>query len=395
MQAALLASIDEEVSGEKQGGKASRKKGGGKKGKRSKKNATLQHAENGGTNNSAPQQAGLSSQDEENASDEQQSEGESETSTVHAESMPGKSGDKRASALTEDAHTRDSHATCSGYGDEVEEEWKVVTKPARKPTAKGPALPKQAQQQQQQGVHRAGQAGKEGAPGSNAGSGVRAAPPYKRCPSVTSLSDSTCSLADSDQSMASASTGVGAPAPTRPGKPMVPTGMPPPPAVLNRPAGNAAADAPAGVHARDAVAASGASAQGGNRSGETWAARVAGSKGRSDLQQPPTPCEAGPGSSCGMHAPAAGEPNQVAPKESGCPSCRRCSEELAAARAGAEAERQRSAELAAEVERLRTALAAGAHGAAFGGRGAAAERRSARGHGVPTCLTLLGHPVGQ
>ena len=115
MQAALLASIDEEASNEKQG-KPKRK--AGKKGKRSKKGADTQPADSAEGGDGAEQAAGTNG-----APDGQQSQDESGATAVGAEAVSKVAAEVQSRPATEQPTGADHHATCSPTAED--EEWKV------------------------------------------------------------------------------------------------------------------------------------------------------------------------------------------------------------------------------------------------------------------------------
>ena len=119
MQAALLASIDEEASNEKQG-KPKRK--AGKKGKRSKKGADIQPAEG---EEGAEQAAGEElTAGTTGGPGEQHSEDESEATAVATESAVKEAADVHSRPVMEQPSTSDRHAAASSQNTE-DEEWKV------------------------------------------------------------------------------------------------------------------------------------------------------------------------------------------------------------------------------------------------------------------------------
>ena len=242
----------------------------------------------------------------------------------------------------------------------------VVSKPLKRAQAKGHAPPRQ----QQPATKAASQAG---------------APLYKRCPSMTSISDSMCS-ADSDQSMVTASSGVGSQAPARqhhhlqqqqqqlppplqhqqgdvhsgpprPAKPGSPGCMPPPGRPNKGPMQNGAAAvpksrlAPPDLHP---AAGGGAAAEGAQQpQPQTWAGRVAGTRACGDAKQ------AGYGAAAQPSRAEAPEPAATAAAAGASPPCSEpggscSSSDRSVATADTDSEK---AALAAEVGRLRSALA--------------------------------------
>ena len=231
----------------------------------------------------------------------------------------------------------------------------VVGKAARKPQSK----PQPAKQPAQPAGSAAGR-------GAAAGS-AQTAPPYKRCPSVTSLSDSTCS-GESDQSMASASGSHASSSQPHPGQPSA-AARPTRPAQLPLPSSSRerssdAAGMPAGGRHACVAGVSTGTAPGGRQHQQqphTWAGKVAAAAKGTQEARPGCAalsrqgCAQRPSSS---HGGDAAEPQAAL---AGCEQHRQqgaaCSSaELAAARAAAEAAAAEKLALAAEVERLRAAL---------------------------------------
>ncbi len=202
------------------------------------------------------------------------------------------------------------------------------------------------------------------------GGAARPVPPYKRCPSVTSLSDSTCS-GESDQSMVSAA-GSHAALQHRPGqqqqhgaaaRPAKPAQLPGPPAPVKPcTAASALADSKQACMP-DLPAANGA--QQPRQQLHTWAGKVAGAQARCDAE-PSTDAVSRqgsaaqlPGGSASAAQGAAGPQSTMAPcqehvQQQASAAC--SAAELAAARAAVQDAAREKAALAAEVARLRAAL---------------------------------------
>ena len=233
--------------------------------------------------------------------------------------------------------------------------------------AKGHALPRQQQ------------------PANKAAS--QAGPPlYRRCPSMTSISDSTCS-AESDQSMVTASSGVGSqaparhhqqrhqqvpqslqeqqqhgqPGPPRPAKSGSPTCMPPPGRPVKGPMQNGATTpksrlAPSDPHPAAGVAgpADGVvqQQQQPQPQPQTWAGRVAGTGARADARQAGRAAAALSGRAEAPGIGAAAAAGASPPASEVGESCSSSERSVATTETDGE-----KAALAAEVGRLRSALA--------------------------------------
>lgn len=241
----------------------------------------------------------------------------------------------------------------------------VVSKPVKRAQAKGHAPPRQP-------------------PASKAASQA-GTPLYRRCPSMTSISDSTCS-AESDQSMVTASSGVGSQAPLRqhhhpqqqqhlphslqeqqqgqlgpprPAKPGAPSCTPPPGRPLKGPMQAGAAVPKSRLAPPDLQPAAGAAApadgaQQQHQQPQSWAGRVAGTRPAADAKQAGHAAPAQPSrAEAPEAAAAAGGPAGASPpcSEPGG-SCSSSERSVATTEAGSE-----RAALAAEVGRLRSALA--------------------------------------
>ncbi|BDA50422.1 probable Ankycorbin at N-terminal half [Coccomyxa sp. Obi] len=199
LQAALLASLDEE-SNTKQQAAAKSKRKGGKKGKRPKKNTgsmppaepiaeCAEEEEEETRRESAEAQEAAQSR----PSDEQ-SGSESDSTTGYADKEQAAAA---ASASAETPLQREVTSDARASTSEDEEEWKVVGKAARKLHGKGGAAAIQQATTPQPQL--------SSPPPLQQPTGTATPPqqrpaPYKRCPSATSLSDSSCS-AESEQSM--------------------------------------------------------------------------------------------------------------------------------------------------------------------------------------------------
>ena len=240
----------------------------------------------------------------------------------------------------------------------------VVSKPVKRAQAKGHAPPRQ-----QPANKAASQAG---------------APLYRRCPSMTSISDSTCS-AESDQSMVTASSGVGSQAPVRqhhqqqqqgphllqeqqhgqlgpprPAKPGSPSCTPPPGRPLKGPMQTGATVPKSRLAPPDLQPAAGAAApadgaQQQHQQPQSWACRVAGTRPVADAKQAGRAASAQPSRADAPEAAAAaagGAAGASPPCSEPGGSCSSSERSVATTEAGSE-----KAALAAEVGRLRSALA--------------------------------------